>query len=233
MKNTLHIFGCSFSQLLTENTFNAYYNWRYPNIPLTWSEILSDKLKLNLNNTASSGASNDIILQEFSKNIEKIKRGDVVIFEWSFIERFSWETEYGVLHGKMYNSDTLLQKNCAESISINRTGDTFKLQIIDYMKMVDVLSNEIGFKLWYWFANQDMYKFINTNDKKYLLVDEIMKNNLPFYQRNTFSVVYERGGCDIRTETNGEVNDGHFGEEAHKIKAQLFFDHIKKYKTFV
>ena len=33
----------------------------------------------------------------------------------------------------------------------------------------------------------------------------------------------------IFEETNNQVNDGHFGEIGHKVQADYFYKHIKKY----
>lgn len=232
MNNTLHIFGCSFSELLSRDSYEDYYNYRGGNLPQTWSELLSNKLDLNLNNLAQGSLSNDIILQRFSKSIKDIKENDIVIFEWSYPERFSCSNGSSLVGCSYGGFGDVITEKTAENVSVNRTSDLYKTQIIEYQEMLDEVSKLKKFELWYWYADQNLYKFIDSNDKRYLLIDEIMKSN-ENYIRTTFDVVYELGGCDIETETNGSVKDNHFGESAHKIKADLFYDHIKKYSKLV
>jgi hypothetical protein len=234
MKNTLHIFGCSFSEIPEPDTYEDYFKYRNNSLPISWSELLSNKLNLPLQNYAEGSLSNDIILQRFCKNIDSINKGDIVIFEWSYPERFSCENGGGKLVGCSYGGfGNIIDKHTSEQISVNRTHDSYKEQILDYQKIIDKMSVYKDFEVWYWYADQNMYKFIDTNDKRYLIIDDIMKNNEPHYVRTTFDVVYELGGCDIETETKGEVKDNHFGESAHKIKADIFYDHIKKYSKLV
>jgi hypothetical protein len=180
MKNTLHIFGCSFSEIPEPDTYEDYFKYRNNSLPISWSEL----------------------------------GGKLV----------------GCSYGGFGN---IIDKHTSEQISVNRTHDSYKEQILDYQKIIDKMSVYKDFEVWYWYADQNMYKFIDTNDKRYLIIDDIMKNNEPHYVRTTFDVVYELGGCDIETETKGEVKDNHFGESAHKIKADLFYDHIKKYSKLV
>ena len=42
-----------------------------------------------------------------------------------------------------------------------------------------------------------------------------------------FYEIFKLGGETIQKETNGLIKDLHFGETAHKIMGDLFFDHIK------
>lgn len=232
MKNKLHVFGCSFSELVDINGYKNYIEWRNYKPLKSWSELLSEKLDLKLYNYSNGGLCNEVILQRFSNNISDINEGDIVIFEWSFVERYSWvDDNNDIISAGLDGYSKSLPKEMAEQISLNRMSDSRYYQIMDFQKMINEFSKLKKFQVWYWYASQDMYKFIDVNDKRYLLIDEIMENNLPNYQRTTFDVVYERGGCDIQTETNGEVNDNHFGELAHKIKSDLFYNHIKRYES--
>lgn len=234
MNNTLHIFGCSFSEILNEGGYKPYYEYRNKNFPKTWSEILSEKLEMNLINYAKGGSCNEIIFQKFCNAIESIKENDIVIFQWSYPERFSWVDVSGKLISAAWSGwDGTLDEETAQKIATTRSSEIYKFQILDFQKIINEISKLKKFQIWYWHADQSMYRYLDISDMKNLIVDYIMENNLPNYPRTTFDVVYELGGCDIETETNGVVKDNHFGETAHKIKADLFYNHIKKYENLV
>lgn len=232
MRKKLHIFGCSYSELVDENGYGDYIKWRNGKSVKSWSESLSEKLDLELHNYANGGLCNEVILQRFSKNIHNINKDDVVIFQWSFVERYSWvDDNNDVISTGLDGYSNSLPKDMAQKISVNRMSDSRYYQILDFQKIIDEFSKLKKFYLWYWYAPQKMHKFIDILDKRYLLVDEIMEGNLPDYQRTTFDVVYELGGSDIETETNGLVKDNHFSQKSHDIKSDLFYNHIKKYKS--
>jgi hypothetical protein len=48
------------------------------------------------------------------------------------------------------------------------------------------------------------------------------------HNETTFDQVFRLGGQRIFEETNGLVDDNHFGESAHRIMADLFFTDIVK-----
>lgn len=225
IKNNLHIFGCSYSELL-DRGYEPYVEWK-GYCPKSWSELLAEKLDLNLINYAQGANSNEMILQNFCKNIDNFKKNDVIILEWSFLNRFTWLNEYDEMISCSYTGfDKTLDQSLAEIIAVTRSSDPYKLQILDFQKLIDNYCKLKGVDIWYWHAEPKMYEYVDVSDKRYLIIDEIMKNNTKF-ERCTFDVVYELGGCDIETETNGEVKDNHFSESAHKIKAELFYNHIK------
>lgn len=233
MKNKLYIYGCSYSELVDERGYLEYIKWRNYEPIKTWSEILAKKLNLNLINRAQGALCNEIIFQKFCNDCNYFNEGDVVIIEWSFFNRYSWIDIYdNLISCSTDGYKDSITLNCAEQISVARTHSAYKKQIIDFQKLIDDYLNLKGIKVWYWHADPSAHEYIDLNDKRYLLIDEIMKNNDNF-QRCTFDVVYELGGCDIETETNGVVKDNHFGELAHKIKAELFYEHIKKYENLV
>jgi hypothetical protein len=58
--------------------------------------------------------------------------------------------------------------------------------------------------------------------KKYLISEMVR------YDKTPFDPVFDLGGKTIKEETDGAVEDYHFGESAHKIMADLFYEHIIK-----
>jgi len=228
MKNTLHVFGCSYSELL-DKAYEPYVEWK-GYIPKSWSEILAEKLNLNLINYAKGGNSNEMIFQSFCKSINNFKKNDVVILEWSYLNRFTWLSESGeMVSCSLHGVDKTLNKKFAEKIAVTRQSNPYKLQLLDFQKLIDDYCKLKHISVWYWHAEPNMHGYIDLSDKRYLLIDEIMQNNDNF-ERCTFDVVYGMGGCDIESETSGEIKDNHFSESAHKIKAELFYNHITSHK---
>lgn len=232
MKNNLHIFGCSYSQLTTKGTYPGYYEWCKGNTPPTWSEILSEKMNLGLFNYAVGGESNELIFQRFCQEFSNFKEGDTVIFEWSYPSRYSVADENGNLFSSAFGDDGILPRKFGELLSIMRDSDGYIQQLKDYQRVIDYICNTKGVKLWYWNGDGKVNRYSNTEDKRNLILDKILENNNN-WQKCTFDIVYEMGGESIEEETNGEVRDNHFGGSAHKIKAELFYEHIKKYENLV
>jgi hypothetical protein len=95
------------------------------------------------------------------------------------------------------------------------------------MKLIDVLSKSIGFEVYYWSGDRDVIYPLDESEKKnkkYLLGDL----KIPRYD-TIFLEIFKLGGKTIKEETNNLVNDLHFGECGHKIMAELFYNHIKKF----
>ena len=136
MKNSLHIFGCSFSSPYHEETdeyrrYKAFCGGSFPN---TWFELLSNKMNLNLINHGIPGAGNDMIFNRIIEQIRTISKDDVVIIGWSFLSRFMWanhETRkwvnmnFGRNHSVLNGNEDITEKTSNE-IVFNRTSNFFK-----------------------------------------------------------------------------------------------------------
>ena len=83
------------------------------------------------------------------------------------------------------------------------------------MKKVKI-SHEVPFCL--------LSKSLEFNDYDYCLPHLLDKNE----EHTVFNPVFEKGGLRIFEETNNEVDDMHFGESAHKVLGELFYNHIIK-----
>ncbi len=123
----------------------------------------------------------------------------------------------------------VISNDCLDMIFINRTLKPYENEIYDYENIIDRLSKEVGFDVFYWtIINELIYNQPSEilKQKKYLLNDKI-ENQFD----NTFSVVIKNGGQWIVEETHDEVKDFHMGELGHKIQAELFYEHILKNKS--
>ncbi len=234
---SLFTFGCSYTEDFETSTallFTKYKEYRSGKFPDSWPKILSDKLEFNLLNYGFGGAGNQHIFTNFCKCANQFKKGDIVIIGWTFMERLrmsningtDWD-HFGPSLRKDSNN-SLITNDCLDMLFVNRTLKPYYDEIYDYEKLIDRLSNEVGFEIYYWtiidelIYNQD--KNI-LNQKKYLLNDLIKDQ-----YHNTFRIVQDNGGQFIYEETNGIVNDHHMGELGHKVQADLFYKHIMKYR---
>jgi len=231
--STLFTFGCSYTQSYEDNKSNSikygeYYKFKGNFFPPTWSEILSNKLNFNLKNYGNGGGGNNLIFQNLCNNINEIKKNDIVIIQWTYVHRYMWvdkESDNWVHFGAgPLNGNRSISETTHEEITFNRTHPLYVNQIYEWMKLIDRLSKSVGFEVYYWSA--DYYVLypldeIERENKKYLLGDSKFK-----YFETIFGEIFKLGGKTIKEETNGLVNDLHFGESAHKIMGELFYNHI-------
>ncbi len=206
----LYVFGCSYSTVFNENSlFNPdmkkYYNFRGGNFPLTWSEILSKDLGLELVNTAQNGFDNYSIFENFCKLSDKITSEDIVIIGWSQVFRFRlysklknqlrsvnvWQTN------KNFDLSEISQQTLDE-VLVNRDNKLWIDEVYNWMKLINHLSKLVKFKLYYWSFFVEFPEFYIIND------------------------LLNLGAKYISHETNGEVGDNHFGEKGHQVQAEYF-----------
>lgn len=231
--SNLFVFGCSYSENYHFNYdgYVKYYDFLGKHFPKTWSQILSEKLNYNLLNYAEGGSGNNQIFNKFCKKCDEIKKNDIVILQWSFIERYRIVDKYGngwlqKGAGKQFGDNEPLTDDCHESIVLNRTHKQYYDEIYDFEKIIDRLSKEVGFDVYYWtIINELIYNLPKDklNNKKYLLNDKI-KDKFD----NTFSIILKNGGKTISDESEGKINDTHMGKKSHQIQADLFHEHIIK-----
>ena len=220
MKNRLFTFGCSYTAPYVGNnipTYKTYYDYKGGQFPKTWPELLSNKLNLSLSNYGIGGAGNDLIFETFCDKSDELKKGDIVILEWSYHTRVNYKFE--------------LPSNVIDEITVARDQPFYKHQIYKYEKVIDLLCQYIGVDIYYWSADcviiypLDKATLLN---KKYLLCDKVETDKNNGY--TPFNSVFKLGGQTISAETNGVINDLHFGEKGHIVMAELFYDHIANYK---
>jgi hypothetical protein len=206
----LYVFGCSFSTVFNEKSlFNSdmkkYYDLRGGNFPLTWSEILSEDLGLELVNTAQNGFDNYSIFENFCKLSDKITSEDIVIIGWSHVFRFRlysksknqlrsvnvWQTNKNIDLSE-------ISQQTLDEILVNRDNKLWIDEVYNWMKVINHLSKLVKFKLYYWSFFVEFPEFYIINE------------------------LLDLGAKYISHETNGEVRDTHFGEKGHKVQAEYF-----------
>jgi hypothetical protein len=252
---TLHLFGDSFTQgHLLDTFFPRYKEWREfrgGNLPLCWGDLLSNKLGMKMVNRAEAGMSNTEIFQTLCQHSDKFEKGDIVIVNWSYPQRFRWA--YYHEDKKLYQWRRLstnpengehISELTRQDIAVNKTLPPYIEEVYEQEKLIREYSKSKGFRLFFWSADIGIINNLSPeklNNEYYLLHDEIEKipmdifageNNhsfvRPHMRRTIFDVFFNYGGTTIYDETNGVVGDGHLGEQGHLVQFELFYKYITK-----
>lgn len=221
----LWIFGDNNSAIFgrtKERRFKYYKEYRGGSFPKTWSELLSKELGLELRNMAVSGQSNYDIFNMFCKCAEQIKKDDIVIIGWGYIQTFRLIDEAtnsfitvreNQLDSEKINNEYLLNGvdiNTINSILKNRNNTGWINEVYEWESIINLLSKYIGFKVMYWTFDSKLNKsyYISTNDFR----EDLIK----------------MGAESITFETNGKLIDDNFGELGQLIQFKYFLNNIKK-----
>lgn len=198
---TLWTFGDSFTE-----SFNTNYNWsnKYIQwkgyIPKVYGEVISDELELELVNLGKNGSDNYSIFQLVCDSVHRINPNDIIIIGWSDTIRFR------------------LVKNLEhwQPILPNFSGNLKNLENISQLTIEEIL------------LNRDNWKYKEELRSWMKLLDYAFPNNLLIHWswRRGVATNYFRNITTIRTETNNEIDDGHYGEEGHNELAKILMDMI-------
>jgi len=225
--STLWVFGDSFSHIhdnTIERRYKSYREYRKGILPKTWSELLSSKLKIRLRNCANRGSSNYDIFQWFCDYSQVIQPNDIVIIGWSFKERFRLVNHNtGLFESIRPNSLQITQtKEFLKDISLstineillNRTESEWKSEVYSWESLINLLASKIGFNICYWTFDDTLHK----------------KNYIGGDTNSLMQTLLSNGANTITMETNGVVNDIHFGECGHKVQSNYFYEFLLKNK---
>ena len=172
------------------------------------------------------------VFKDWCKNFQQFKKNDIVIIGWSYINRYKW-VDFNTNTWRMADISKPMisvenNQIIHDEIRFNRTHPLYVEEVYDYMKLIDYLSEQIEFDLYYWSGDCNLIyptPILERQHKKFL-----MSNLIGEYNETTFNEVFKLGGKTIFQETNKMINDSHFGESAHKIMGELFYDHIVNFK---
>lgn len=231
--NTLHTFGCSYTQefeLLTPNDPQIKYVNEFLNgiIPPTWSKILSNLLGYNQVITAQGGIGNETIFEKVCKMSPNFKKGDMVIIQWSQNHRFRWPHNNNPNHKGYWvnqipnfcNELPTLSKTTQDEIFLIRDHPLYREQLYNYHVLIEQLARSVGFDIYYWAMGEKIISEL-PKDKKFLLSDKFDK-----VSHNYFTYFNKMNAYTITQETNGVIYDGHYGKTGHEIIGKLFYEHI-------
>jgi hypothetical protein len=207
--NKLWIFGDSFSTDLMHKSIIGwsipYIKWK-KRVPKTFPKILSDELGLDLINLAEGGVGNDTIFETIYKNAYRIQKNDIIIIGWSSIIRFrmsmidddEWYNVFPHLYPLTKKQNNYISNKTLEETLFNRTHPLYKKELEERVEFINWLFRDMKIIHWSW-ANE---------------VNNVLK--IEKYIEN------------IRTETNGAVDDLHYSENGNIEIANFLLDKIKE-----
>lgn len=221
--NNLWIFGDNNSAIFgktIERRFKYYKEYRNGIFPKTWSELLATSLNLRLKNLAVKGQSNYDIFDMVCCASDKIKKDDVVIIGWSYLQRFRLIDEYSkefttIRANQFKDMDVNKRKylngvelSTIDSILRNRKNVEWKEEIYNWEKLINQISKFVEFKTFYWTFDSELNRkyYLSTNDFRMDLI--------------------KKGAEDITLETNGKLTDDNFGEIGHLVQFKYFLNKL-------
>jgi hypothetical protein len=230
LDNTLYTFGCSFTAYYNNHkNYIKYKKYKGNKFPPHWTELLSNKLNLKLNNFGYPGMGNDQIFQLIAANSNFYIPGDVIIVGWSFINRFKWANDnlnvWERIGPGFEDNGMFISESTLNEILINRSSPLYINDIRNYEKLLDLFASKYQIKIYYWSFDKDIINNKTQKNKNFILHTKLKDNN------SLLDYILECGGNTITTETNSEINDYHLGEVGHKIQSELFYDYITNNQT--
>lgn len=241
----LFTFGCSFTEDFKQfsdinNNTRTQYIHKFCNgvAPDCWTDVLGKSLNFEINNLGAnnagthqlipdqSGNSNEHIFNNFCHMVNHINEGDVVVIQWTFMERFLWidETHNRTVSILPNQYSSIKNEQLMNEILINKSHHLWINQIFIKEKLMNECADYKKFKIFYW----------SIDEKFYRLKSEIIKNNPRYLFNNKLNeyktiieMIYRNGGKSITHETNNEIDDSHFGKTAHKVLGDFMYNEIK------
>lgn len=255
---TLHCFGDSYTEgYKNDMKFPPYGVYRKSlgvdnpqDMPPLWSELLGEKLGVKSFNHGKGGSSNHETMLRFCEQSKNIKQDDIVIINWTYIQRCLWDlsdpfldnenTSYTLTsitphQGEHYDPHNLYMK-AYEIITINRLSFTWTYEVLRYQQLIDTLANSVGFDVYYWFTDDVLFnnikKIENTNQRKYIIRNLISKYDKKIMEGEKelacipFNIFRQYGAKTISEDSNEDVDDMHLGGTGHKVQADIFYSYL-------
>jgi hypothetical protein len=217
-------------------------------MPPIWSEILGEKLGVESFNYAKGGSSNHEILLKFCEQSSKLKKDDIVIINWTYIQRCLWVMSTEVSndyknhltstspHNSEHYDPHKIYKNAYDIIAVNRTHFSWTYEVLRYQQLIDSLASSVGFRVYYWFTDDVLFKNLsklesNLNQEKYIIHDLIEKYDSTKYEYNfcciPFNIFKEYGAKTVYEESDGIADDNmHLGGTGHKVQSEIFYSYL-------
>ncbi len=192
-KNTLWAYGCSWTHSLHHE---KEYGLKF------WPEILAEKIGFNFVNNGFGGQSNFESTTNLFRQIEKIKEGDLVVFEFTYPDRFpvpfingkssreSWSSEEifeikdVLINFDLHEIDYFRKEKFYSEEKIKTYVDfvlDFRIELLilafkNIIPIFDYLENKIGARVKYWFLNPIHHGDINSTQKRKEIVVKTITN---------------------------------------------------------
>jgi hypothetical protein len=233
------------------NAYRKYLGLDNPkDMPPLWSDLLGEKFAIESFNYGKGGASNHETFFTFVDKCSNIQSGDIVIINWTYIQRCLWITEeerddfsnilrsVSTHQGEHYDPNGIY-KETYDSIAVQRLSFSWTYEILGYQKIIDELAKERGFDVYYWFTDNHLYenllKIEDINQKKYILNDVVSKYQYKHVDGEfrmacfLFDAIREYGAKTLYEDSEGMCGDSmHLGGTGHRVQAEMFYSYITK-----
>jgi len=181
----IYIFGDSFSVKFSDRRFvtniQNYIKWKGYE-PKLYYELLSEEYSDNFVCYVKPGVSNHYIFHQFVKNFHEIKPDDIVIFNWTEINRFVYYENNDVKSSLSKEHNNVFSEQTFNEIIVNRKNVNYIIEQYDFINFINKILKNNKVIHWTWSSNTE----------------------IP--QNNEFTII---------KETNGLIEDYHFGESGH------------------
>lgn len=242
---TLWTFGCSFTadyypvdNPLIKTKYDDYKKWKGGTLPKIWPTLLSEKLNYELKNKGWGGDSNYGIVFKFLEVCEQIKKDDIVIFGWTHVARFQAANflinSFQQILPSIYEyPETNLSQNTIKEILLNRTHNLWITELHHWIKFINLYLTNIESHVYHWTSDDNIFnkKTEIVNDEQFIVVQDpnfSFNDNIMSYISHVNRIDFKEMSKIIH-ETNGQVDDQHFGEYGHIHQSEYFYNHIMKY----
>jgi hypothetical protein len=240
---TLWTFGCSFTgeyypvdDNYIKSNYDLYKSWRGGTLPDVWPTLLGKKLNMKVENRGIGGDSNYGILTQFFNAVDLIKEGDVVVFGWTNVVRFqaaNSDSSNGfnqILPTIIDYPDTGLSPKTIEEILINRSDSNWLTEVVNWIKFINLFMEKSKVNVYHWNSHYEIFNIHSDfiDSKRFMVLDESNEYQ-PREMLGYLSHTDWYNGqlkAKIIEETNGEIEDCHFGEYGHITQANVFYEHI-------
>lgn len=217
--NSLWTFGNSFSTSFNDNPF--YLSGEYIEykgyIPKIYSEIIAEKLKMNLRIYSEPGRDNYTIFESVCSVSNEISDNDVIIIEWSLFNRFRFvneKNEWISIFPNLYPNHPPFNNPGKFPLSEKATFDRIGSNRIDHEK-----------------------KYSDEVNNWMLLINKSFKNNKIIYwtpfESSLINALYFKDIESVYRETNRKISDKHYSEGGHKKLANILLDIINREKNLI
>ena len=241
-KKTIWVFGDSFSEDVTsfpafvENERVRYIKERLNGIPYKiWARIVAENLGFNYINKAAScgkffkhlcgGNSNDQMFYNVTEYSNQFKKGDVVFIGFTSTNRFQVVKPCGGIESCLPNHDFGEDTPRHMKTLVDREHPYYVHEILQKFKLLETLSNIVGFKIYYWDWTDTFYQKVPTLNTENWILHQIY-GKWP----RTHDVIRDSGGkySSIIDETDGKYHDGHWGIDYNNVFGQIITDYLHK-----
>lgn len=245
-KNTVWVFGDSFSEDV-ENVpkdishGQAQKRWEYVNkilngVPFkVFPRIISDKIGYEYKNYAANGGiyfehlaggnSNDQMFYNITEQSSRFRKGDIVFVGFTSPNRYQVCRSDGGIMSVLPNQDMGINTSRYLENYVERDHPYYIYEMLQKFKILETLSYVVGFKIYYWDWGNRFDRVPDLNPTNWISYET-------FSEFKFFEEIFRENGLTkstIADESNGLVDDGHWGKNANDLLADIFYPTVKKF----